>query len=280
MTLVTTAGNFTNNAGAAAVTAPAGRFLIYSGSPLLDSKGGLSAPNTRYGTAFDPTFANIPFAGSGFLYRIQPALTITADDAARVVGTANPAFTFTPTGFIAGDTAAAALAGAPALTTPATAASVVGAYAINAAAGTLTSPMNYILTFAPGTLTVLLNSVTVTANNQVKFEGASDPVFTFTAAAPPPGFITTGALTRAPGETAGNYNISIGSLASAGLVLTYVAGALTIVPNPIIGIAAAATATTSTGIPLFTTDSRQMMCLVGDVELLYYPLGEPIRIPK
>ncbi len=279
VTLVTTAGNFTNNAGAAAVSAPAGRLLIYSGSPLLDSKGGLSAPNTRYGAPFDPAFANIPFAGSGFLYRIQPTLTITADAAARVVGAANPAFTFTPTGFIAGDTAAAALAGAPALTTPATPASVAGAYPIIAAAGTLTSPMNYSLTYAPGTLTVVQINVTVTANNQLKFEGASDPLFTFTATAPPPGFITTGALTRAPGETAGNYNISIGSLASAGLVLDYVAGALTIVPNPIVGIAAAATATT-TGIPLFTTDSRQMMCLVGDVELLYYPLGEPIRIPK
>ena len=47
----------------------------------------------------------------------------------------------------------------------------------------------------------------------------------------------------------------------------------------IVAAAAADASTKTTGIPLFTTDSRGLMCLVGDVELLFYPRGAPIRVP-
>jgi hypothetical protein len=68
VTLGSTAGNFINNFGANAVSVPAdGRFQIYSTSPLADTTGGLTAPNSRFGTNFGDA---IPFTGSGFLYRI------------------------------------------------------------------------------------------------------------------------------------------------------------------------------------------------------------------
>src|SRR5205814_4676004 len=55
----------------------------------------------------------------------KKALTITADDRSRPYGQANPGLTYTPTGFVNGDTAAA-LSGAPALATAAAPGSPVG----------------------------------------------------------------------------------------------------------------------------------------------------------
>ena len=62
-------------------------------------------------------------------------LTVTANNASQVYGTANPAFTPSYSGFVNGDTSAV-LTGSPSLTTTATAASPVGSYTITAAAGT------------------------------------------------------------------------------------------------------------------------------------------------
>ena len=70
-------------------------------------------------------------------------LTVTANNASNVYGTANPAFTPTYSGFVNGDTSAV-LTGSPSLTTTATAASPVGSYTITAAAGTLSRSQLFI----------------------------------------------------------------------------------------------------------------------------------------
>jgi CBS domain-containing protein len=79
-------------------------------------------------------------------------LTVTANNASRPYGSANPVFTASYNGFVNGDTAAV-LAGAPSLTTIADTTSPSGAYPITASAGSLAST-DYTFTFVSGILTI------------------------------------------------------------------------------------------------------------------------------
>ena len=127
-------------------------------------------------------------------------LTVTANNASRVYGTANPAFTPTYSGFVNGDTSAV-LTGSPSLTTTATAASPVGSYTITAAAGTL-SAANYSFTFVNGTLTVTkatsVLSVTSSLNPSVY---GNSVTFTLTVGGSGSGVVPTGTVTFTEGGT-------------------------------------------------------------------------------
>jgi streptogramin lyase len=83
----------------------------------------------------------------------KAGLTVTAANASRAHGAANPTFTDTITGFLNGDTVASATTGAASLTTTATTSSVPGTYTITGAAGTLAAT-NYSFAFVNETLTV------------------------------------------------------------------------------------------------------------------------------
>jgi len=87
-------------------------------------------------------------------------LTVTANNASRVYGTANPTFTASFSGFVNGDTSSV-LSGAPSLTTTATPTSAPGSYTITSAAGTL-GASNYTFSFASGTMTVTVATQTIT----------------------------------------------------------------------------------------------------------------------
>jgi fibronectin type 3 domain-containing protein len=87
----------------------------------------------------------------------QTMLTVTAANASRFFDTANPAFTYTMTGFNAGDTQASSTSGAPSLTTSALQNSPAGGYAIVASTGTLASA-KYTFQFVNGTLMVTGNA--------------------------------------------------------------------------------------------------------------------------
>ena len=65
--------NFLNNAGSLALFAPNGRWLVYSGSPLLDTRGGLVPDFKQYDAAYGATPLGL---GNGFLYRIAPTITV------------------------------------------------------------------------------------------------------------------------------------------------------------------------------------------------------------
>jgi uncharacterized repeat protein (TIGR01451 family) len=82
----------------------------------------------------------------------KAVLGISANSTNRIYGTANPVFTYTPSGFVNGDTASV-LSGSPSLTTPAVTNSPAGTYPIVATNGTLTAA-NYSFSFTNGTLTV------------------------------------------------------------------------------------------------------------------------------
>ncbi|WP_433985316.1 MBG domain-containing protein [Tunturiibacter empetritectus] len=100
---------------------------------------------------------------------VTPAvLTVTANNATRAYGQADPTYTDSITGLVNGDTLATAVTGAASLTSTDTATSPVGSYPITAAAGTLAAK-NYTFTFNPGTLTITQatgSSYTITWANQ------------------------------------------------------------------------------------------------------------------
>jgi hypothetical protein len=91
------------------------------------------------------------------VFTIAPApLTVTANSATKLYGTANPAFTASYAGFVNGDTAAS-LSGTLSFSTSASTNSPVGTYTITL--GGVTSA-NYIITFVNGTLKVVYAYVT------------------------------------------------------------------------------------------------------------------------
>jgi hypothetical protein len=82
-------------------------------------------------------------------------LTVTAANATRVYGSANPTFTSSLSGFVAGESAASAhVAGSAVCTTAATSTTSVGTAPITCTAGTLAADNYAFASFVPGTLTI------------------------------------------------------------------------------------------------------------------------------
>ncbi len=111
--------------------------------------------------------ANYTVSATNGTLTISPAaLTVTAGNAARVYGAANPAFTASYSGFQNGETLpTSGVTGSPSLTATATATSPVpGPYPITAAAGTLAAA-NYSFSFANGQLTLAKATTAATLNS-------------------------------------------------------------------------------------------------------------------
>jgi hypothetical protein len=110
---------------------------------------------------------NVDYNAAGNVARTitvnKAALTVTADNLVKVYGQANPALTFTYSGFVNGDTAAA-VKGSPKLSTTATTSSTVGTYPITLTLGTLTAA-NYTFILANGVMAVAAADSTVGAGN-------------------------------------------------------------------------------------------------------------------
>lgn len=138
--------------------APAASFTASGSLPpglTLTAAGVLSGTPTAAGSYpnITVTASNslLPDATQTFTLTIARApLTVTANDASRTVGAANPAFSARYSGFVGGD-GASALGGALTLTAGTTPASPVGSYPI--VPGGLTSG-NYAIVYVNGTLTV------------------------------------------------------------------------------------------------------------------------------
>jgi sugar lactone lactonase YvrE len=108
----------------------------------------------------------------------KTTLQVIANDAQRIYGQPNPAFTATIIGFVNGDTSAV-ISGTPGFTTTATQSSPVGTYSITPTQGTL-SAANYTFAFVNGTMTVNKSTLTVTANNVARVLGLPNPPLTTT----------------------------------------------------------------------------------------------------
>jgi hypothetical protein len=114
------------------------------------------------------------------VYTVLPAtLVARADDKTRAYGEANPALTYSLSGFVNGETAAV-VSGAPLLSTSATASSLPGDYPIHIATGTL-SAQNYVFSLVDGTLHVQPAPVTVVAKTISILRSAYHGQVTFAA---------------------------------------------------------------------------------------------------
>jgi hypothetical protein len=136
------------------VTGPAqvsGATLIITGAGLVNVTAA-QAGNGKYSAA---TPVSQSFTAGKAL------LTVTANNAQRAVGAPNPAFTYTITGFVNGDTTSVVSGGATETTT-ATSTSPPGPYPITFATENL-SAANYTFTYLSGTLTVGGSGVPTTA---------------------------------------------------------------------------------------------------------------------
>lgn len=222
------AENFINS-GNRTLTTPSGRWLVFSTSPTLDTRGTnlLTAHDFKqYNASFGDTILG---SNDGFIYSIAP--TINVD----LTGTANKIYDGTvnaptaglsasnPTGAIDGDivtlgtvTSASFADKNAGINKPVTG-TVTIASAANGAKPVYGYQIGTVNSTATGTIDRRPISVVVNPG-QNKFFGQPDPVFTFTIGDIGLAFgdslsdAFTGALARAPGELFGSYVINQGSL--------------------------------------------------------------------
>ena len=186
-----------------------------------------------YGIALGAASAgNYTITEVGGNLTVTPAsLTITANDAGKIYGAANPALSATYTGLVNGDTSAV-VTGAS-LSTSATSASNVGTYGIALGAA---SAGNYTITEVGGNLTVTPASLTITANDAGKLYGAANPALSATYTGLVNGdssSVVTGASLSTSATSASNvgtYGIALGTATAGNYTITEVGGNLTVTP--------------------------------------------------
>ena len=216
------ADNFTNNAGAAAVDAGSGRWLIYSTNPVGNSFGGLVSGNQAvWGRTYPTAVAE---SGNRYVFSDAGAVTLTTTNANKTYGeTADVSSSYALSGTPINGAAtygnvfnnagvADVFATGPTITSAGSAATASvgggggagGAYQIT---GTGTANTGYSLTFNnSGLLTIDPRLITVKASDQSRAYGDANP--------------TTGGFTLIAGnlvngDTIGSVNVSSTALVTA-----------------------------------------------------------------
>jgi hypothetical protein len=175
-------------------------------------------------------------ATNSFLVTVKGWLTVSAIDQTRLYGATNPMLSGTLWGVLSNDNITASFA------TSATISSPVGAYSI---VPVLDDPdqrlTNYVVLATNGTLTVAAAPLTITADNQSRMYGGTNPVWTVSYS----GFVNgedasvlTGTLIGGSSaqvdNPVGNYPITVSGLGASNYSLQYLPGTLTITPAPLI----------------------------------------------
>ena len=187
---------------------------------------------------------------------VTPAsLTVTPNNASKVYGSVNPAFSATYIGFVNGETASV-LRGSLTLTTTATNSSKVGSYVISGA-GLLSA--NYDITVGTGILAVTPAALTVKANDSTRSYGAANPTFSATYS----GFVNndtavTGTPTFTTTATAasnvGTFPITVSGVTSPNYTVSYVDGLLTVKQVTAKGTVANSTKIYGAALPAFSVN--------------------------
>ncbi|MGC2698019.1 MAG: MBG domain-containing protein [Candidatus Angelobacter sp.] len=235
-----------------------------AGSAATDATGlasvsasltGLSAGSYPVIASFAGDANNTAASGSATLTVNPAVLTVTAADASRIYGDPNPAFGFTITGFVNGETSSV-VSGSPSCTSSDPTAAV-GTYPIVCTIGTL-SAANYSFTFVNGTLTVTPAALTVIANNASRVYGDPNPVFTGTITGIKNGdnITATYSTTATAASPIGTYPITpalVDPTSKLGnYTVTSTNGTLTITPAPLSVVAANASRFYGDPNPVFT----------------------------
>ena len=173
--------------------------------------GSASAARTDVGTTpmglnanqFSNTNTNFPHVNfivteDGWQTITKAPATVTADDSSKTYGNTDPTLTATITGTVEGDTIAFSLSRE--------AGETVGTYPITV---TLGNNPNYEVTPTNGTFTINKRPATITADNVSKTYGDTDPTLTATVVGSVEGDAIAFSLSRAEGENAGTYPITV-----------------------------------------------------------------------
>ena len=116
---------------------------------------------------------------TGDLTVAKAPLNVTANDASRAYGSANPTFAATISGLVNSDRLNQVVSGNASVSTSAVASSPAGIYDIVPSQGTLSLlSTNYYLNYINGKLTVNKVNLTVGAQNATRAYGAPNPAFT------------------------------------------------------------------------------------------------------
>ncbi len=220
--LVLSGTTFTNTAGASALSPGTGRFLVWSGNPASDNRGGIVYNFKQYNATYG--VSTVLGTGNGFLYTLAPTIT------ANLTGTASRSYNATTT-------TSSLLSNILSTSGAVDSDSIVintlsGIFAtknvgtninINSVSGTLSATngsatvYGYQLNTTPGGTTnigtITAAPITISSNSgQTKVYGSNDPAGAATAYSLTAGSIFTDSLTgsmgRAVGETVGNYNFT------------------------------------------------------------------------
>jgi len=158
-------------------------------------------------------------------------LTLSATDAARSYGSADPAFTYTASGFVNGD-AQGDIDTPPSLTTTATSASPAGTYPINLSGA---ADANYDFGYVAGSLTVDPAPLTIQADDKSRPVGESNPALTatytgFVLGEGPSDLDTPPELSTSavPSSPPGSYAISVFGASDPNYSITFVGGILAV----------------------------------------------------
>ncbi|WPU97007.1 MBG domain-containing protein [Mucilaginibacter sabulilitoris] len=146
----------------------------------------------------------------------KKVLTITANNATKTYGAANPALSVSYSGFTVGDDASS-LTTAPTVSTTAVTNSAVNTYPVTAS-GAVSA--NYTIVYKPGILTINPATLTITANNKNKLYGEA-----LTGGAGSTAFTSAGLINS---ETIGTVTIAYGAGSAAGAVADAYTGSVTV----------------------------------------------------
>ncbi|EFK57891.1 bacterial surface protein 26-residue PARCEL repeat (3 repeats) [Sphingobacterium spiritivorum ATCC 33861] len=197
---------------------------IITGALIRIAGESVGTYNIEQGTLGTTANYDITYTAADFTIT-KATLSIVADAKTKVYGSADPALTYTVTGFENGDDQSI-ITGA--LTR--VAGEAVGTYSIEQ--GTLTTTANYDITFTGADFNITKATLNIVADAKSKVYGSADPALTYTVTGLANGddqSIITGALTRVAGEAVGTYNIEQGTLATtANYDITYTAADFTI----------------------------------------------------
>lgn len=242
--VLTAGGHFYNNYSTTALSAAASRWLVYSDTPDINGTGTTPA-NHRGGQSFNfklyawdfyshSTYnydarsfgRTLPGTGNGFLYSVQPTVTITPTTGQTSIYGNTPTLSsaYTSAGYIDTD-ASDHLTGTVSFSSPVSSTSSVGTYDVAYSSGlSMTrygNNLGYRMvdnTSQTGEYTITRRAITVTPDNgQTKIYGDNDPTFTYqvTGLGLVNGDSLAGALSRITGENVGNYNITQGGITNA-----------------------------------------------------------------
>lgn len=185
----------------------------------------------------------------------KASLLVTADDKAKVYGEDNPELTVTYSGFVNGDDENS-LDQQPVVTTTATASSDAGTYDISLSEGVSD---NYALNLTNGELTVTRAALMVTADDQTRVYGGTNPVLTFSYA----GFVNgegendltsppEAATTATSASDAGDYAITLSAAEDNNYAYAFVEAVLSVTKAVLIAEANDATRNKGEDNPVFS----------------------------